>query len=491
MSRHRSETSGAALYAALCAGDSPGGAAEVGRRRQLNRARGTSDAQALRAISISAQGKAAGVAPAGGHSGTLQKQGVGNRAWQQRWFVLSGQRLMWYENERATVPRRTVRVTGVSLSILEVGPNGQIIEVVGVDVGNSTNRFNLMMRSSRTSMSEQEGERYRLAASSSETAHEWLAALHKALGKEWQPPPPPRAAAQSMAVSGSPAAPATSNPPAMLRLPAMPPAVSAAPKAEVGSVAGSAAAAAADEDAEVASAVARALAATGVRDGEVAAATEEAAFKLTQAEAARAAARAAASGAADSRPPAPPTTTPTAGVAGDGMFIAGAGVMGGSGAAPPTGEAAQPSDTVSATVPPTAVPPLTAAPPEAPAVELRRNPMTGADNRMSLPAAAAAEAQTTPESPAPSPAPGTPASAAPAPSWELLAEEVAALEESAEGTRVMASLEAEVARLVATPLTGDDKANFETALLLCKQVGGCAAGERALPHCCKCPVSTP
>ena len=50
-----------------------------------------------------------------GRSGYLLKQGVGNRAWKSRWFVLPGrdQLLLYYEDSRnSIVPKRIVRVVG-------------------------------------------------------------------------------------------------------------------------------------------------------------------------------------------------------------------------------------------------------------------------------------------------------------------------------------------------------------------------------------------
>ena len=190
---------GGALYAALREGAAAGpGGVPPGRSRCASRNLSVSRADSSTAATIRALNIAASApvtARGGGHSGQLLKQGAGNKAWQRRWFVLSGDQLMWYLDERATVPKRSVRVTWVSSRIEGVSFEGFELEVLGVTTSAASPLDSMFRRSSsRRAVDAQngvEGDVYRLAAPTRAAALEWLSALHRALGNSWTPPPEP------------------------------------------------------------------------------------------------------------------------------------------------------------------------------------------------------------------------------------------------------------------------------------------------------------
>ena len=123
----------------------------------------------------------------GGLSGSLLKRGAGNTAWQRRWFVLAGDQLRWFEDEKATVARRTVRVVQVSSEVVQVINQRYEFDLVGVDTG-SVSSMKIMMRRRQSNAATEGGDRYRLAAESLEQALDWIGALHKAIGLDWSRP---------------------------------------------------------------------------------------------------------------------------------------------------------------------------------------------------------------------------------------------------------------------------------------------------------------
>ena len=128
-----------------------------------------------------------------GRSGYLLKQGVGNRAWKSRWFVLPGrdQLLLYYEDSRnSIVPKRIVRVVGPVAARPEAvelnGHAGYAFDVWAVlPKEGSTAAGASQQQSAVNSMfdacpSGTAGRiQYRLAAPTEAEAQEWLDALRR------------------------------------------------------------------------------------------------------------------------------------------------------------------------------------------------------------------------------------------------------------------------------------------------------------------------
>ena len=137
-------------------------------------------------------------------SGFLWKQGVGNKAWKERWFVLPGHGplLLWYDTGTAVLPRKAVQCVAVSDTVqAEAGNFGGSTAGWSFDVWGTTAegteslesstgaKMNRFLRRMSTSAIDKEGgrTRYVLAAPSMREAQEWLDALREVL-----PPPTPR-----------------------------------------------------------------------------------------------------------------------------------------------------------------------------------------------------------------------------------------------------------------------------------------------------------
>ena len=156
----------------------------------------------------------------GGFSGLLRKQGAGNSAWKQRYFVLprDTNRLLWYEDKHEwhaepAKPHRAVRVVGLGASSTESAQRMHVFEVWANELERSDapgkargGVFTRMLRRASTTHITSEAPQkgsccYRLAAGSADEAAAWIAALSACLPAEQranqppatpfrQPPPP-------------------------------------------------------------------------------------------------------------------------------------------------------------------------------------------------------------------------------------------------------------------------------------------------------------
>ena len=154
-----------------------------------------------------------------GRSGYLLKQGVGNRAWKSRWFVLPGrdQLLLYYEDSRnSIVPKRIVRVVGPVAARPEAvelnGHAGYAFDVWAVlpkegstaaGASQQQSAMNSMLR--RVASSGTAGRiQYRLAAPTEAEAQEWLDALRRCLEPDGDSMKGPAAAANGAAAQAGP-----------------------------------------------------------------------------------------------------------------------------------------------------------------------------------------------------------------------------------------------------------------------------------------------
>ena len=176
--------------------------------------------QQRRSIDIDAGPKAAGrrmvevpqraVAPADchpGYSGILLKQGIGNRTWKRRWFMLprGSDRLLWFSEEHrgarvtSATPKGTIQVVGISERIEAVSAGfafdvwgrylnkGDAGGGAGAPVVKSSGLVRTMLRrklgarDGSNDPATNDATRYRLAATLQGEAAAWQAALNTCL----------------------------------------------------------------------------------------------------------------------------------------------------------------------------------------------------------------------------------------------------------------------------------------------------------------------